>query len=224
MTTAVHSLVRPTRRSVAALLLAAAGPVPAWAASTSPVGGPLAFEVWRNGSRIGHHRLSFRGPLDEVQVEVEAHFQVKLGPLSVFDYRHHGTERWRGGRFASLETHSTTNGKVEQVIAQRTDEAVTIDTGARKLRVSPDHAPLTHWNARVLAGPLFNPQTGETLRETLRRGEDPALPQADGRTIRAARYALTGTVEITDWYDSNGVWTALRGKAKDGSVVEYRRV
>jgi hypothetical protein len=35
---------------------------------------------------------------------------------------------------------------------------------------------------------------------------------------------LIGESQIDDWYDSAGEWVALRGKVKDGSVLEYRRV
>ena len=47
---------------------------------------------------------------------------------------------------------------------------------------------------------------------------------ADGRTIAAQGVAFSGSAEIEDWYQPDGLWTALRGKLKDGSTLEYRRL
>jgi hypothetical protein len=45
--------------------------------------------------------------------------------------------------------------------------------------------------------------------------------------VTAARkgdtWSVRGEAEIDDTYDESGVWTALRGKLKDGSMIEYRR-
>jgi hypothetical protein len=84
--------------------------------------------------------------------------------------------------------------------------------------------PLTHWSQRAFEGPLFNPQTGALMRETVSRAAEQMLEVSGGRSVRAIRFALTGEAEITDWYDETGVWTALRAKAQDGSFVDYRRI
>jgi hypothetical protein len=214
---------RPNRRTVAALLLAAAAPSLAWGEAVAP-GGRLQFEIWRNGQKIGTHQVTFRGAPDDLEVETDAHMLIKLGPLPVFTYRFHSLERWRGARFVSLDSQSTTNGKAEQVRAKHTEAGVSLDLGSRTVTAPADAAPLSHWNSKAFSATLFNPQTGEILRETVRRAEDPAFTLPGGRTIRTTRYTLAGTADITDWYDAAGVWTGLRGKVKDGSYIEYRRV
>ena len=73
-------------------------------------------------------------------------------------------------------------------------------------------------------GALFNPQDGKMLRErATSRGAD-TVQLADGRPLPATRYSLTGETQIDDWYDRDGVWAALRGKIKDGSVLTYQRL
>jgi hypothetical protein len=215
---------RLTRRTAAALLLiGATAPSLAWG-QVSPPGGRLLFEIWRNGQKIGTHQVTFHGGPDDLQVDTDAHMLIKLGPLPVFNYRFRSTERWRAGRFVELESHSTTNGKIEQVRTHRTEGGLTLDLGARTLSIPSDAAPLSHWNPKAFGAPLFNPQTGELLKVSVHRGEDPAFALPTGKTIRTTSYTLAGTADLTDWYDPAGVWTGLKGKVKDGSYIEYRRV
>jgi len=199
--------------------------VPASALAQSAPRSALHFEVWRNGQKIGWHKVSFHDDDGQLTASITAEFVVKLGPVPLLRYRHDATETWRGGRFAALETRSVTNGKVEQVSATRSRDGVAISTAAgRNVRAAANACPLTHWNPASLSGPLFNPQTGLLLaRESVSRAND-TLQMADGKTVNATRYQLRGDADIADWYDPEEAWIALRGKAVDGSSVEYRRV
>ena len=56
------------------------------------------------------------------------------------------------------------------------------------------------------------------------RVEAASPPLSDGRSVPAMRYSLTGDADIVDWYEQSGdAWVALRGKAPDGSFIDYRR-
>jgi hypothetical protein len=148
-----------------------------------------------------------------------------LGPINFFSYSHHAMEDWSDGRFDRIETSSVTNGHKQAVRAHRVDNGVMIEPseGAPYL-ADAGVLPLTHWNRQILDGALFNPQDGKILRERLTsRGAD-MVQTPDGRSLPATRYSLTGETQIDDWYDQNGVWAALRGKVKDGTVLTYRRV
>lgn len=206
---------RPTRR----LLLAAAGFafVPSVAlAAAPPPGGRLAFAVFRNGARVGDHLMTFAGQPGAMTITTEVAMTVKLGPVPVYRYGHRAVERWRGGRFAGLETSTNGGGKLQKVVARRTAGGVIIETGKGSTTAPASALPLTHWHADALAGPLFNPQDGRLLRVSARRGP--------GGSIAAVRWSLTGDAQIDDWYDEAGTWVALRGKLPDGSTMEYRRV
>ena len=211
------------RRSLLAAGIAFAAPVRLLAQTpTRPE--RLAFEVWRNGQHIGSHQLSFAGGERDFRIAIDAQMLIKIGPIPVFRYHHEGVETWRDGRFASLEAQTTSNGAREQVSAVRNASGVVVTTsGGQPLHAPADVNPLTHWNAAVLEGPLFNPQTGKLVRVRVARTADQSAQLANGRTVPATRYTLSGDAEIVDWYDAAQVWTALRGKAPDGSYVEYRR-
>ncbi len=191
------------------------------ALATAPPGGRLRFAVWRNGERIGDHEMTFVTGGGLTTVSCEAAMKFKIGPIGV-TYSHTAKELWKGDDFQSVETASLTNGKRESVSARRTAAGVVIQAGSTSKTVAAETAPLSHWNSAVLNGPLFNPQNGKLLKVTASRGA-PVLP-ADSPLPSGARWSLRGGADIDDWYDANGVWSALRGRLPDRSIMEYRRV
>lgn len=209
-----------SRRAAMAMGLAAAAP----AAFAAPSSRSLSFAVFRNGVRVGDHVMSFAGQPGALAVTTEVSMVVKLGPLPVYRYRHQAEERWSDGRFASLETTTNSAGKVQRVVARRTDGGVIIETGRARLAAPAAAAPLTHWNSAVLPGPLFNPQEGKMLSLSARRVGLESVAFANGRSAPATRWSLRGETQIDNWYDEAGTWAALRGKLPDGSTMEYRRL
>jgi hypothetical protein len=211
-----------SRRAVLAAGLMA--PTAALAAPKPPPGGRLAFAVFRDGTRVGEHLMTFAGDGEILTVTTDVAMAVKVGPVPVYRYRHHAQERWMGGRFSRLETTTEANGKKTRVLAQRTDAGVVIEAGRPKITAPVSAAPFTHWNAEALSGPMFHPQEGHILKATAARRGRETVALASGQSIAAVRWAIRGEAEIDDWYDDTGAWAALRGKLKDGSTMEYRRL
>ncbi len=87
-----------------------------------------------------------------------------------------------------------------------------------------DTLPLTHWNRFAYQGPLFDPQTGKMVKETLVSRSDDMIQLADGSSVKATRWSVTGDGVMDDYYDAAGVWTGLHVKVQDGSHVEYLRL
>ncbi len=215
--------VRLERRTVLAAGLCLLGPAGALAQSL-PSRRPVSFEIWRQGHKIGAHTVGFQGDGQDFTVAIDAELLVKIGPVPVFRYRHRASEVWRGGRFAQFESRTTTNGSEAHVSALRGADGVTVNTSRGQVLHAPAGArPLTHWNAAVLDGPVINPQNGQLPRERVTRTPGDTVQFADGRKVSATRYAVTGDADLTDWYDAEGVWTALKAKAPDGSLIDYRR-
>lgn len=212
-------LLRRPLLAAGALLL-----FPGFATAALPAQRKLSFAVFRNGARVGDHEMTFAGDPGAVTVRTEVRMAIKLGPVPVFRYRHQATERWAGGRFASLETTTDANGKRQAVAARRDARGVTIEANGRRLAAPASALPLTHWNPEALSNPLFNPQEGKMLKVAVRRIGQETVTLADGRQIPALRWSVRGEAEIDDWYDQAGIWAALRGKLPDGSTMEYRRV
>jgi hypothetical protein len=210
------------RRAVLAGALALAAPRLAWGASMPA---RLSFQALRNGHPIGEQQMSFEVGPDGLTAHTVAEIAVKIGPITAYRYRHEATERWTDDRFAGLDTETNDNGKVIRVSARRAGDQVQIVTPAGETVTAPAGTlPFTHWNRRIAAAPLFNPQDGKLLRETASPAGSGAVKLASGALAPAERLVFRGDAYIDDWYDSGGVWTGLTGKLKDGSMLEYRRL
>jgi hypothetical protein len=212
-----------TRRSLMVGGLAMIPTAGAWAQATEVAKRRVAFDVYRNGQVIGAHTVDIEGDPSELKVRTDADFLVKIGPIPVVRYAFQSLETWRDGRFSLLESHTQTNGRSEQVRAVSSASAVTIQTGHGQSHTAPaDAVPLSHWNSHALRNPLFNPQTGALLKVRVARQEGETLRLPDGRSIQTTKVTLVGDSDITDWYDEQGDWVALRGRLKDGSFLDYR--
>jgi hypothetical protein len=197
---------------------------PAGAGAAVPASGRLAFEAWRNDKKVGEHRLSFARAGEDITVTTAVSLAIGLGPVILYRYAYHATEHWKAGRFMGLESHTEATDNKIRVTAQRTDRGVAVDSSKLgKALLAADAAPLCHWNLDSLRPPLFNPQDGKLLRLTSSRKEDSFTPHG-GRPVRATKITLAGETPVEDWYDAQGLWIGLRAKAKDGSIIDYRRV
>jgi len=171
----------------------------------------LAFQVFRNGTKVGEHQMSFAGDDDNRTVTTQVDMVVKVGPVPVYKYKHAATERWTGGKWSSIDTTTNGNGKVQKVSARAMPDFVQITGPKGAIRAPADAVPLSHWNQANFGRPLFNQQEGKMLKVTCTRP-------------KAGHWQVRGEAEIDDFYDATGNWLALRGKLEDGSKMEYRRV
>jgi hypothetical protein len=192
-----------------------------------PADGKLAFQVWRQGAHIGEHSLTFQQDGDDLTVQINVHILIKIGPVPVARYTHSCTEHWSGGQFQGLDAVSKqTPGSRQHTVARRTSDGIYIEPASGEpYTTSADTLPMSHWNRQVMRARLFNPQDGKLLKESSRvlKGEE-IIKLADGSSIRAIRYAVTGEATVDDWYDANNVWTALHGRVVDGSYIDYLRL
>jgi hypothetical protein len=199
-----HPMSRRVVLGAGLLLLA-----PELARGALPPARRLAFAISRNGAHIGEHLMTFAGDAGAPVVTTEVSMVVRLGPVPVYRYRHHATERWSAGRFQSLETATDSNGKPQTVSAHRGDGGLVIESAKGRVVGPANAVPFTHWNSDAFADPLFNPQEGKMLKVQVSKAG-------------AGHWAVRGEAEIDDYYDADGVWRALKGRLKDGSAIEYR--
>lgn len=171
----------------------------------------LAFQVFRNGTKVGEHQMSFAGDDDNPTITTNVDMVVKVGPVPVYKYKHAATERWAGGKWSSIDTTTNANGKIQKASAKALPGFVQL-TGPKGAAKAPaDAMPFSHWNQASFGKPLFNQQEGKMLKVTCTR-------------VKAGHWQVRGEAEIDDFYDASGNWLALQGKLEDGSKMEYRRV
>ena len=218
-----------TRRSLMLGPLLTVPVVPRALGASMPAGIPpsrqLAFEVFRNDSRIGTHTLGFTLANDRLVVSIDIKIAVAVGPITVFRYTMAGEEIWQGGRFAALNTATNDNGEHHQVTIQRAGESLVVQSSGLPQRTLPGQtAPLTHWSVASLTGPLLSPQDGQPMVVSVTPIAPQPIPLADGRAVTAKGFDIATHTPTQDWYDSEQIWVGLRAKIRDGSVTEYRRL
>jgi hypothetical protein len=191
----------------------------------TPPGKTLGFDVMRNGSKLGQHLLTFDQDGNNLTVKVAVELKVCFGPIVFFRYVHHATEVWKDGALFSLDTKTNDDGAPNQVTGRRTDAGFVVEGTKAPRYIAPDTAlPATHWNRHMLDAPFINTQDGRLMHPTITPLGPSAIPTADGGTITADHFALTGDVMLDTWYDSTRNWAGLSFKASDGSVVIYERI
>jgi hypothetical protein len=222
MEDAPHPGLIARRAAFLGALAALAGPRLAAAAAMPD---NLSFQALRNGRPIGEQQMAFDETAEGRIVRTTCEFIVKLGPITAYRYRHEATERWNGSRFQTLETETHDNGKLARVSARNDGAQVQITAATGAMVSAPAGAlPFTHWNRRIATAPLFNPQDGKLLRESVSGVSAGSVKLANGSAEPAQRVAFRGDVNIDDWYDASGVWSGLSSRLKDGSTFEYRRL
>ncbi len=203
--------------AICALPIAAAADLPV------PAGGKMAFEVLRNGDKIGEHHLSFSGVGGDIDVTIDVALLVTIMGIGVFSYAAHGLESWRGGVFQSLQSRVNDNGNQLQVKAERTAGGYAVEgTHVPLYTAPPNMLPLTYWNKQMLDGTILNIQTAHTDKITVTRNGWNALPTAEGGSIVAQRFDITGKLHLSVWYDQNNTWSSTEFHVKGDET--YRKI
>lgn len=215
-------MLKLNRRGLVAAGLSAAA-LPKFALAAPPANATLHFNVLRNGKPFGNYQLAFVTSGDTMTVTTDIAMAARIAGLTVFNYRHHCEEIWRGGKFMELHSNSVRDSDKDFCTAVRTANGIAITNKDGPLIAPPTANPYTHWNGATISGPMFNPETGFMLRLTAQpMGHEP-FALASGAKVMANHWALRGESEIDEWYEDSGAWAGLRAVFPDKSIVEYRR-
>lgn len=191
----------------------------------TPADGKLAFKIMRKGAHIGEHRLTFAQDGDALVVHADIRITVRIGPVPVYHFVQRCVEHWKGDRFMAMDCSTSANMSWETVTARRDADGVHVEPIKGGPYVAPaDCLPLTHWNRFAYQGPVFDPQSGRPLKFALAPRADDMVQLADGTSVKATRWSVTGDGVMDDYYDVGGVWAGLRVKVQDGSQVDYLRL
>ncbi len=195
-----------------------------------PPGNRLAFSILREGVTVGSHVVSFARTGAALRVTSEVSIVIRFGPIPVFRYTHHVEETWAlaadgSGVLREASARTDDDGAKHFMRAHATSSglAVQSDQGGR-YTAPPGTLIATHWNRAELDGPMVNPQGGKLLAPQVQIDPTAPVALADGRSVEARRYVLTGDAKLDLWYDLSAQWAATRFVAQDDSVVLYRRV
>ncbi len=213
------------RRAVLVAGAAIAGVCPAQAALPIPAGDSLAFRLMRRGAAIGQHTLAFEQSGNTLTVTIAVEARVTLLSIPIVHYTHHVVETWQEGRLSAVTGQTDKNGRTEWVNAHRTAEGLVVQ-GSRTARyVAPDGAIGTsYWNKQMLDGPMISFEDGVLLRPKVTDLGSQPVPLADGATVAASHYNLSGSFNVDVFYDRTSTWAGLSFTVADGSTIQYQRL
>lgn len=190
------------------------------AVETPAHSGSLNFTAYRNGSRLGFHRLGFSGFDERLVVDIEIAFDVKLAFIPLYRYRHTNREVWEEGRLVSMDSETDDNGETFQVRARKKGDRLMVDGSSGRLDLPGDTLTTSYWNeAAMTSGAWLGTQEGELARsEVTKKPVEQVL--VEGRSIEATPYDLVGDITCMLWY-ADGRWVKLRFVGEDESVIDY---
>jgi hypothetical protein len=208
-------------RLIAAVVLAALGPVPASSAQDLPYGPTLSFAVYRNGEQIGRHEVTFQHNGQDLAVSTSVDFTVKMLGFTAYRYTHRAHEVWNGDAFQSVATQTDDNGTKYAVRAQRTADGIDVQRPSGREVMPLGVLPTSHWNIRqVSQSSLLNTQNGKQAHVQITPLGREQVKTATG-WINASHYRYSGDVTTDQWFDDRGRWVKTTFKASDGSTIEY---
>lgn len=188
---------------------------------TARYGDRIAFDVIREGSKVGVHETRFDREGEFLKVTSAMKLKVKVLFIPVYKFRYNSEGLWCGNSIHALKAEVNDNGDRNSIVAARKADKLVIGDGQAALTVTDDVLPTNHWNPAILDdNTVLNTLTGNLNNvEIIKR--DPEMVETRNGQIRATRYEYQGDLETEAWYDDEGRWVKLRFEAKDGSTIEY---
>jgi hypothetical protein len=184
-------------------------------------GGDIVFSVWRSGSEIGQHRVTFAMEDGALAVRSTLDLVVKLLGIAVYHYKYQSNELWRDGLLARLEASQDDNGTPSTVKAERSDGKLDVTGPANHETVTGPILPSTHWNPQTIeASRLLNTLDGKIDTVKLVPEGVESVPVGAG-TVQATHYRYAGDIQAESWYDAAGHWVKLRFPGTDGTLIDY---
>ena len=192
------------------LMILAANSAPAAMAKDywQPVDGErIAFEILRNGKRVGDHVVTFERKDEYLTVSSDIQIKVKIGPITVYRYGHNSQETWKDGRVVEFEGATKKRGdRLEGDFPEGLDS---------------NTIPLTHWNLPAILEAQFVVNDSFFI-EPLQL-QDLGV-QAYDSTVdgdQARRLRIEGQFTVDLWYDNEGRWIGCAFVARGDDIV-YR--
>lgn len=193
-------------------------PRPRLPASPPP---PIRFEVIRAGEVIGSHNVDFQGSGSDFAVRTTIDIAVRILGVTVFVFRHDGTETWRNGILHAFES-KTTDDDSEFFVRGRAEGGVFQITNRKGTETAPAEIMVGSYWAPEIARQrqLIDPQRGRIKTQQL-LSTDKMPIQVGKAPVQATRYHVVGVTNGWVAYDDAGRWIAAELKKK-GSDILYR--
>ncbi|MBU6449405.1 MAG: hypothetical protein KGQ26_07255 [Rhodospirillales bacterium] len=188
-----------------------------------PSGGTLHFKILRNGTPVGEHHVRFTHSRNCLRVDTNAEMVITVAGIALFHYQCRVSEYWSGGVFTRLDSKVNHNGTPLAVQADQISGGYAIcstKAGDYQYTGNPPMLPLTYWNQAMLRAMILNVETGRHYPAVVNSPGWNKLPTANGGTVVAQRFNVTGKLHLSLWYDQENQWSGLEFHVAGNEVFQ----
>lgn len=179
------------------------------------------YDIMRDGTKVGEHRISFQRAGDSLVVESRSEIQVPFLFITAYRFNYRARTVWHGGTMVELDAYTDDDGKETAIKVRRQGSNYIVEGPNGRYSLSTFLPPTEHWAQSFLSDSLLNTITGEINKVSTTPLSPAYVPAASG-VLRADRFRLDGDLRIETWYEPSGRWAGMRFEARDGSTIEYR--
>lgn len=216
--TMIHSAALRRGLLAAGMIASLAGTaLPADAAD--PAAGTWRYTVFRDGSPIGDHAITFTPAGDQLQVDIKTDIAVKIAFVTAFRFEHSSREVWQGGRLQSLTATTNDDGSKHTVTAKAEGGVlqVTADGGTS----SRPAETLIHdqWNTANLKAPALLSAFDGTDYKVSTSGPQAETVEIGSHSFKARKYSVSGDLVRSFWFDDQDRLLKVAFESRGSNVV-----
>ncbi len=187
----------------------------------------LFFNVYRNDTNIGYHKVTIKEFNETTNVSIEIKFKVKFLGFTLYEYFHVNNEEWKNDKLFSIQTKTIKNNEsLFCNISKNSGKLFTVGS-KNKIDYSLDSISSSYWNYRLVEtqaiNKMINTQDCSLISMKIKKIGKEKIYNGD---LEAFHYKIIGkesggdTLDIDIWYDNMRNWVKLIF-IKDGSKIEY---
>ena len=110
----------------------------------------IYFNVYRNGSKIGYHKIDFNNDNNSTNPYVEIKFEVTFLGFTVYDYFHQNNENWIDNSLVKLKTKTDKNGEDLFCNVNKIDNGTSLNGTNNKEDIYENILPTSYWNYKLV--------------------------------------------------------------------------
>ena len=181
----------------------------------------IRFEVLRKGKHFGRHDVSFK-PTEDGGFTATADIELtaKIGPLTVYKYRHESVETWKDGQLIGLEAETRKEGDDIEARASIAENGLLVEGTNYSGLYPAEIIPANHWNiSQLYTSKMLSTEGGQPL-DVVATHLGREVLTINNQEIEATKFRLDSELSIFLWYDDDGRWLKLSFTAR-GQEIDY---
>ena len=186
------------------------------------------FDIYRNGKKIGFHRLHFKKINEKIIVNTRIEMVVKFTFVPIFKYLHNSEEIWDQNKFLQVTTSTQKNNRQFTFSAKRQGSKLQIKSRGKVFFISSDNLITSYWHQNWLnKKELIDSQHGKKRFIKVEKKNIENASTVYGN-ILSQKYNVTGTqnkpngkkIDYDIWYDDKKRWVKTKFFLNN-SLIEY---